>query len=555
MSYRMNDAETEAFVLSRGLLTNEQLSPFRVQCSVDLCSLFELMIQQKIISPEMLAELEKNAPPPAAPRSIRSGTTFLRRPESSASMPAVSGASSGAGQSGMRRTTRLSFDDAPSPAAKSSQTRAAVIVSAQPAAAAGESHPKHPLPPESVPAPIRLDARRRRPHGWPGGAAPADSTSGHVQQWLASARQSGASDVYLCAGCAPLLRIHGELHPFGETPAMSAEQVSSMAQQLLTCEQFDFFQRHGSLRTAYAFAGGGRFRVALSRHNAGIDIAIRIVPEQILSAEQLGLPEGFSRLAQFQEGLILFAGVTNSGKTMSMLALLEMLNRTRNIHITTLEDPVEFVLTPAMAEISQRELGVHTGDDDVAVAHTLQCDSDVLMIGELHDYRMVQGALAAAETGQLVMATLPAADCAHAIDRLLDCPGEPLQLRNRIADSLRAIFSQQLAARADGQGRAAVCELLLNSISVANIIREAKTQNLVNVMQTGRQQGLIMMDDSLRALADAGVVSGEEAYARCKNKALFKKYIEPQEELEEIAKPPEPPQRLRVRAAEARRQQ
>lgn len=568
MAFRLNDADTEQFVISRGLLSPERLAPFRIQCSVDSSCLFDLMVGEGVITPEMLAELEKNAPPPAAPRSIRApGTGFLQPRQSTSGAPAISEATQGASGTpsgtfaaaanmagpggagaGVRRPSRTRFfEDPPAvkPAATSSQSRPAVIApppSGHPPAMEVSHH-------QQTTATITL--KPRRPQGWPGGIAPADAAPGHIQQWLASARAGGASDLFLSAGSSPMMRLHGELKPMGQQPVMSAEQVAGLARQLLTREQWEYLERNGDLSVGYAYAGGGRYRINLANHAAGCEIAAHIVADQLLPLEQLGLPEGVAKLTQFKDGLLIFAGTANSGKTTTMMAAVDLINRTRGGHVLTLEDPIEYVLVSQAAQVTQREIGAHTADYQAALHGALREDPDVIVIGELYDYKTTLAAIAAAEAGHLVLATVQAADCARAIDRLFECPDEPAQLRNMVADNVRAIFSQQMILRADGQGRVAAGELLINSISVANIIREAKTQNLVNVMQTGRSQGMIMMDDSLRTLVEDGVISGEEAHARCKNKAAFKQYLTETEE--PAAAPPAAPEPQKAPPAPPRR--
>jgi twitching motility protein PilT len=294
---------------------------------------------------------------------------------------------------------------------------------------------------------------------------------------------------------------------------------------MLTREQWEYVEHRGELSAGYAFAGRGRHRIAVSKQINGYEITVRLIADAIPPLEQLGLADGINRLTQFREGLVVFAGAGNSGKTTTMFAMAEAISQKRGGHIITFEDPIEYEIKSGSSQVSQREIGLHTLDYDTALNSALREDPDIVVLGEFAGHKTVLCALALAEAGHLVLASVQATDCARAIDRLLDCPSEPQQLRNMLADSVRAIFAQQLIPRADGQGRVAACEMLINSVSVANIIREAKTQSLVNVMQSGKSQGMVMMDESLRALVEDGVISGEEAYARCKNKPGFKQYL------------------------------
>jgi twitching motility protein PilT len=208
-----------------------------------------------------------------------------------------------------------------------------------------------------------------------------------------------------------------------------------------------------------------------------------------------------------------------------MLALVDQINRARRLHIVTLEEPVEYLLPSANSRVTQREVGSHAASYEAAFQAALREDADLLVFGELRDDEVVGVALGAAEAGLLVFATVQALDCGRAIDRLLETSTEPWRRRDMVADNLRAVFCQQLIRRAIGQGRTAACEMLVNSVSVANIIRDGKTHNLVNVMQTGRQQGMLMLDDSLRNLLEQKMISVEEAYARSRNRAAFKNLL------------------------------
>lgn len=552
MAVRLNDDEAEKLVLARGLITPEKLAPYRVQASVDSSMLFDILVSEGVIPPELIAELEQNAPPPPAPRSItgRPTSTFLQRPAAATGTPPppLQGAASNSAPQpgGTRRLSRIrGFEDSPAtskPATPGgSGSRTAVISPATafvPPPSALMRAVSEPLPVEAV-----AHMAPARPRGWPG-LAPADPSPSHVQQFLLVARQCGASDLYFSVGAPASVRIRGEILPLEGQAPLSAAQSLGFLRQLMTAEQFDYFNRSGDLSLSYSFFGGGRFRVAAIKHRAGCDVAVRVVSDNILTLEQLGFPPSLQRLTQYSDGLVLIAGQAGSGKTATMMALVDALNRSRQAHILTLEDPAEYVLKAQSCQVTQREIGTHTAGFQSAFDAALREDPDILVVGELRDHTATMTALAAAEAGQMVFSTVAAPDCARAIDRIFETPGEPMQVRNMLADNLRSIMAQQLVPRADGQGRVAAYELLINSISVGNIIREAKTQNLINVMQTGRQQGMVMMDDSLKQLVADGHISGEEAFSRAKNKTNFMKYLEEAETVEEPAdEAPAPPQK------------
>ena len=339
------------------------------------------------------------------------------------------------------------------------------------------------------------------------------------------ARQAGASDLFINSGLVPTVMVDGELHAVEGVPALTSAQAGTMARQIMTREQWEHFERMGGLCFCYAVAGGSRYRATAFKHRGGCDVAMRIIAEQVPPLEQLGLPESSAKLAQFPEGLVLICSPAGSGKTTTMMALLDQINRAQHVHIVTLEEPIEYLLQPVNSRITQREVGSHTASYRAAYQAALREDADVVVFGELRHEDVTRVALQAAAAGQLVFATVQAADCARAVDRILESSTEPQHTRSMVADNLRAVCCQQLVHCTAGQGRAVACELLFNSISVGNIIRDGKTHNLVNVMQTGRQQGMLMMDESLKTLLDQKVISAEEAYARARNKGPFKNLL------------------------------
>ena len=529
MAVRLNDDDTEKLVLSLGLISAERLTPFRVQASVDCSMLFDLMVEEGVITAELQAELEQKAASaaltaPARPSAIGSTSTGFLRRSVPAPAPSPAPTQSPASETRpLRRPTRTHvFEN--EPAAKSPGTLSAVPAAQSLAATVKKiPDPAEPptLPPRSDPAALRM------PRGWPGGVAPPDATPDRIQQFLLHARQSGASDVYLSPSSPVTQRVHGELRVVEGQPALSAEQTKGLLRGLLTKEQWDYFEAVGDLCCSYAFASGGRFRASALKQRHGYEMAFRVVADAIPSPEQLGLPEVCVKLTQFTDGLVVIASPAGSGKTTTVFSLADVVNCSRHGHILTLEDPIEYLLPSKSCQVTQREIGNHTLDFNVALHAALLEDPDVIVIGELCDSATTMLALSMAEAGQLVFATVQAMDCARAIDRLMESPDDSAQLRNMLADNLRAILAQQLIPLKEGQGQVAACEVLINSISVANIIREGKAQNLVNVMQTGKQQGMMMLDESLRTLAQEKMITGEEAHSRAKTKAGFKQFLTP----------------------------
>lgn len=365
------------------------------------------------------------------------------------------------------------------------------------------------------------------PLGWPGGVAPADPTPGGIQDLLKRARALSASDLHLNVGLPPLVRVHGELRKLDEgLPPLQPEDTVRLIKMALTPEQWAYFDRTGDLDFSYSFAGGGRYRTNVLRQRNGDDFASRIIGERICMLEELGIPVLARRLTEFAQGLVLVTGPSGHGKTTTMMALVEMVNQGRPDHIITVEEPIEYLIEGKKCHVSQREVGPHTLSFAAALKAALRENPDIIVIGELRDYETTSMAISAAETGHLVFASLPTQDAAKTIDKVLDYfpPEEQQQIRLMVSESLRGILSQLLIRKKDGTGRVAAVELLFNSVAVGNIIREANTAGLVNAMQLGKNQGMVLMDDSLLELATKGVISGEDAYLRAANKVKFKAF-------------------------------
>jgi twitching motility protein PilT len=297
----------------------------------------------------------------------------------------------------------------------------------------------------------------------------------------------------------------------------------------LTPEQFEKFDKTGDLDLCYTFPEGGRFRANVLRDRNGTGFVARLIGEKIFTIEELGLPPQVKRLTEFAQGLVLVTGPSGHGKTTTMMALVDIVNTARPDHIITVEDPIEFIIPGKKCQVSQRQVGQHTNSFAAALKAALRENPDIITIGELRDYETTSMAISAAETGHLVFASLPTQDAAKTIDKVLDSfpPEEQTQIRLMVSESIRGIISQQLVPKKDGSGRVAAVEVLFNSVPVANIIREANTGGLVNAMQLGKNQGMVLMDDSLQSLVDKGIIAGEEAYYRASSKVKFKQFAPP----------------------------
>src|SRR4051812_24320601 len=338
----------------------------------------------------------------------------------------------------------------------------------------------------------------------------------HVDEYLAIAQEAGASDVHLGVNAPPVWRLHGTLQPiWPDAPRFKAEQTQNLADAFLNDAQRVLVKERGDADFAYANSRG-RYRASVVRQRLGMDIVFRIINTRVRTMDELGLPKHLKLLTRYHNGLILVTGSVGSGKSTTLAALVEQINIERREHIITLEDPIEYVLEPRGCHITQREVHTHTLSFGVALRGALREDPDVIMVGEMRDLETISLAITASETGHLVLGTLHTGNASRTLDRLLDVfPfDQQEQIRIMVSESLRGIISQQLVPRADGQGRVLALEILTNTPAVANVIREAKTHLLPGIIQTGKKQGMQLMEDALGALQDQGTITIEEAEAR-----------------------------------------
>src|SRR6266513_141108 len=342
----------------------------------------------------------------------------------------------------------------------------------------------------------------------------------HVDEYLAVGQEAGASDIHLGVNAPPIWRLHGMLRPiWPDAPRFKAEQTQKLADAFLNDTQHELVKERGDADFAYANSKG-RYRASVVRQRLGTDIVFRIINSRVRTMDELGLPEHLKLLTRYQNGLILVTGSVGSGKSTTLAALVDQVNIERREHIITLEDPIEYVVEPKGCHITQREVHTHTRSFAAALRGALREDPDVIMVGEMRDLETISLAITAAETGHLVLGTLHTGNASRTLDRLLDVfpPDQQEQIRIMVSESLRGVISQQLIPRADGKGRVLALEILTNTPAVANVIREAKTFMLPGIIQTGKKQGMRLMDDALVDLCSRGLISAEEACARAEQK-------------------------------------
>lgn len=347
---------------------------------------------------------------------------------------------------------------------------------------------------------------------------------GHVDQYLAVGKESGASDIHLSVGMRPTWRRFGTLEPIWlQADVLTAADTERLAMGFLNDAQKTLLEERGDVDFAYSNAEG-RSRASVVRHRLGYDLVFRIIQTNVRTMEELGLPPQLKLLTQYQNGLVLVTGSVGSGKSTTLAALVEEVNRTRRDHIITLEDPIEYLFTAKGCQVNQREVHTHTDSFGTALRGALREDPDVIMVGEMRDLETISLAITASETGHLVLGTLHTGNAARTLDRVLDVfpVDQREQIRIMVSESLRGIISQQLVPRADGAGRALAIEILMNTPAVANVIREAKTFMLPGIIQTGKKLGMKLMDDSLAELFRGGLISADEAVSRSEQKQQMK---------------------------------
>ena len=346
----------------------------------------------------------------------------------------------------------------------------------------------------------------------------------HIDRYLLIGQESTASDIHLGVNMPPLWRRFGNLEPiFRQAPRLTAEDTENLARGFLDETQLKRLEEIGDVDFAYSNSFG-RFRTSVVRQRLGLDLVFRIISTNLRSMDDLGLPESLKKLTEYHNGLVLVTGPVGSGKSTTLASLVNEINRNRRDHIITLEDPIEYIIKTQGCKVTQREVHTHTRSFAAALRGALREDPDVIMVGEMRDLETISLAITASETGHLVLGTLHTGSAARTLDRVLDVfpVDQREQIRVMVSESLRGIISQQLVPRADGRGRVLAMEVLMNNPAVGATIREAKTFMLPGIIQTGRKQGMKLMDEALRELCAAGTISPDEAMSRAEQKQLMK---------------------------------
>ncbi|MFP7493485.1 type IV pilus twitching motility protein PilT [Terribacillus saccharophilus] len=330
-------------------------------------------------------------------------------------------------------------------------------------------------------------------------------------QLLTKAMELKASDIHLTVAVPPIFRVHGVLRR-DQATNLTPQDTEQMARAILSAKLWERFEEVGEVDFSYSIPGISRFRINIYLQRGCVSLAVRVVPRKVPTLHDLDLPEVLKVLAGKPQGLILVTGPTGSGKSTTLAAMIHHMNTSMQRHIITLEDPIEYLHKHNECIIDQREVGLDTENFANGLRACLRQDPDVILVGELRDLETISTAITAAETGHLVLATLHTSSAAQTVDRIIDVfPAEQQpQIRIQLASVLTAVLSQRLVRRADGQGRKALTELLINTSAIKNLIRNGKMHQIPSIMQTARDQGMHTMDMSIRKMIAAGIVTMEQ---------------------------------------------
>jgi len=348
-----------------------------------------------------------------------------------------------------------------------------------------------------------------------------------VNDLLDRVLEQQGSDLHLAAGSHPIVRVHGELVALADFPVLNGSQIRQMVYEILTQKQREKFETERELDTSYTLPGRSRFRVNVFLQRDSVGCVMRVIPFEIVDFDTLGIPPSVKTFAELPRGLVLVTGPTGSGKSTTLASLIDIINRTKPLHIMTVEDPIEFLHNHKRAIVNQREVGEDTHTFANALKHVLRQDPDVILVGEMRDLETISTALTAAETGHLVFATLHTQDAPQSIDRMIDVfpSHQQQQIRVQLASSLQGIVTQQLLATPDGTGRAVACEVLVATPAIRNLIRDAKVHQIYTLMQAGGKHGMVTMDQSLATLVTKGKISMDTAVERCANEGDLRRMI------------------------------
>lgn len=335
----------------------------------------------------------------------------------------------------------------------------------------------------------------------------------HLSKIFRTAVQYKASDIFISTGARPVLRINGDLVTITEHPILSKSMAENYLLETMTEQQRKEFAESQDIDFSLDLENICRFRVNLFVQRKGISGVFRLIPENVVSMEELGLPAQLKKATTFKNGLVIVTGPSGSGKTTTLNSMIHEINRNQKKHIITIEDPIEYVHKNQKSLIQQREVGVHTHSFNAALRGSLRENPDIILIGEMRDIETMSYAIRAAETGHLVFATLHTMGCADSVNRIIDSfPHEQQnQIRSQLSESLRAVFWQTLIKTRDNKGRIAALEIMFSNSAVGNLIRKSATHQINSVIETSTKEGMQTMKKALSDLFQAGLITEEAA--------------------------------------------
>ena len=348
-------------------------------------------------------------------------------------------------------------------------------------------------------------------------APPEDDLQVPVPELLGKLLEMKGSDLHLTAGTPPTVRVHGELERLGDYPALTPRALQGMIYAILPQKMRERFEQELELDMSYSLPGRARFRVNVYMQRDAVGAVFRVIPFEIKGLDDLGLPPVAADLARFPRGFVVVTGPTGSGKSTTLAAMVDVVNRERSGHIMTVEDPIEFLHKHKSCVVNQREIGADTHSFAAALKHVLRQDPDVILVGEMRDLETISTAITAAETGHLVFATLHTQDAPQTIDRIIDVfpPHQQQQTRVQLSTTLQGVITQQLVPTVDGKGRVVAAEVMVATPGIRNLVREGKVHQIYSAMQAGGRYGMQTMDMSLASHVKAGRVTQQMAFERC----------------------------------------
>ena len=338
--------------------------------------------------------------------------------------------------------------------------------------------------------------------------------------------EQGASDLHLVSGQPPALRIRGDMERI-KYKVLDNDELKAMLYEIAPEAKIKQFEETGDIDFGYEIPGVARYRSNFFMQKNGCGAVFRQIPEEIMTAEQLGLPNVISKLASLPRGLVLVTGPTGSGKSTTLAAIIDVANSTRKDHIITVEDPIEFVHQSKGCIINHREVGIHTKSFSAALRGALREDPDIILVGEMRDLETISLAIEAASTGHLVFGTLHTMSAPKTIDRIIEVfpATEQAQIRSTLSDGIRAVISQVLFKRIDKKALCVALEILIATPAARNLIREGKTHQIPSVIQTGKKYGMMLLDDAIMGLYEKGWISADDAYLKANDKGKFRNLI------------------------------